>query len=547
MKTVSHTPASNDASADTAGKGSAAFDDLRPEASEQARQIGMIRSAAAPVQMKIRHPVSKSPMTYSTAMKVFDEKNRGEAHRSVYKDIAANVHVIVDFNAALEYAKNYQGAQQMILDKVGNQSPGKFIRAYNSVILEDVNWKTAYEQVEQVHGKEVPEVIEEITALEQEEADMLGTDPSPSVKASYTRTLRVLNEYLDLLNEKMGTAMELKEDAERLTGLLVQVLRNPSLSEGRKTRNSVDVLPTSESIIQDLSSIRSQLEVIYRQLSGMTGLARSMSAKGRARERTGNTVDIGTASPMARSLFENIVVDGATPDKVFEPDNTGYDAPVGVLTFGGIKLDSLANKNTQLDRLSKPQGASDAQDIARITANVDGLPKAEEQTVVYTSQSQKRDRGSGQAPAMLNTNAAAYAFGKGLIDQNDTGDWEWLHIRAASLGGVTDSTNLVPGLSDANTLMMPVESHINELSKLSASYQPLTVTYKPEAALDGNGHAFNYITIEWSLTENNPFGTGTKTKQTGAAKFDITHGRVVAKTDIELLEQHLKAKREGLK
>lgn len=56
--------------------------------------------------------------------------------------------------------------------------------------------------------------------------------------------------------------------------------------------------------------------------------------------------------------------------------------------------------------------------------------------------------------------------------------WEWLHIRAHSLGGDNAVGNLVAGTFDANTKMIPYEAGIQELSQSATPANPFHVMWE---------------------------------------------------------------------
>jgi hypothetical protein len=106
-------------------------------------------------------------------------------------------------------------------------------------------------------------------------------------------------------------------------------------------------------------------------------------------------------------------------------------------------------------------------------------PDAEE--LPFTRELRGRSRGEGQVSEMGGMNAAVYALANNLPNSEST-DWEWLHLRGARLGGVTNSTNLVVGTFSANSAMIPFENQVLQLSKQANRAQPLEVTWS--AALD---------------------------------------------------------------
>ena len=125
------------------------------------------------------------------------------------------------------------------------------------------------------------------------------------------------------------------------------------------------------------------------------------------------------------------------------------------------------------------------------------IPKPLEQVKNAKSNFVAVDRGLGQAAAMKGTNARGYAWYNRIAGW-DTTQWEWLHLRGAGLGGRTDGTNLVLGTRDANTLMMPYESHLRALqivAKDSGDYTGVKVTWKPFGR--ENRHAYKEIHMWW--------------------------------------------------
>lgn len=537
-----HTPASS-----VAG-GTMRFTDNRSKA--------VATDAQAPVaQLLLQDQRTRIIMrSEAKGMRVFDEGVGKGKYKDVRRDVMAqfarSTKYLVDFNVALSYAKDVNGFDRYLADKLVNK-PEKFgenwQNAQDSWVITNINWEQKYEEVKAFYKTEQKFIDEEIADIENERDEVVGEDSEPWQKASYTRVINKLQKSKEALDRGMEEAKGLKNKAVEISEALVRVIRDPGLQQAPRTRSGGLGLPSPHELKGYLADIRTQLQVILDRWVGNAGQARSMSAKGRARQRDGAVKSFGSASSRAQSLFSLIKIDGASPDNVFEPNDDSYEAPTGVLTFGGQKLGNLSDKDKWLDHMDSEKGANDKRDMLQIAANIDQLPKPAAQEVTYTGAAIKKDRGSGQASAMLNTNAAAYAFAKGLIKKAQaTGDWEWLHIRAASLGGVTDSTNLVPGLSDANTLMMPVESHINELSKVSGMIRRTKVRFAPETPLDSGGHTFRYIQLTWLVDRDpNPFAkeVGLQEVQRGEAKFDITQGRVVTKSDIELLEGYLKEKR----
>lgn len=148
------------------------------------------------------------------------------------------------------------------------------------------------------------------------------------------------------------------------------------------------------------------------------------------------------------------------------------------------------------------------------------------------------DRKKGQAVAMNKTNARAYAV---LTDTDgaETTDWEWLHIRAASLGGDTQPFNLVLGTRDANTQMMPFESSLRTLgTKAKTQKQELMVDWTPGAPKNGNVHVVDEIKIAWQFPADRPKIEGSVTVN------PLNTSSVLTKNEVRFLQTQLKEHRD---
>lgn len=152
-------------------------------------------------------------------------------------------------------------------------------------------------------------------------------------------------------------------------------------------------------------------------------------------------------------------------------------------------------------------------------------------------------RGDGQYANMEKTNATGYAYLANIPGWNSQ-RWEWLHIRGAGLGGVTNSTNLVAGTRDANTHMIPFESNIRVLAAAipkSKNYQSLNVEWSASGSIAKAPHAFNTIQIQWRLNHK----TAKAKDINGIARFNPLHtGSNISKKEVELLENALKEVRD---
>ncbi len=159
----------------------------------------------------------------------------------------------------------------------------------------------------------------------------------------------------------------------------------------------------------------------------------------------------------------------------------------------------------------------------------------------------KRDRNGGQTKNMNNTNASAYAM-LANVNGYQGKRWEWLHIRASSLDGPTDGTNLVVGTRDANTQMMPFEANIRALSKLAGEhtdYKHLKVTFGTGAPDASAKHKVPEISIKWELVASDMVEEAEDLS--GEAKFNpLSVGSSISKDEIGIIEEALKGKRDNL-
>lgn len=165
------------------------------------------------------------------------------------------------------------------------------------------------------------------------------------------------------------------------------------------------------------------------------------------------------------------------------------------------------------------------------------------QTLSFTKAPAKKGRGKGQYANMGNTNATGYAFLLGLQGWASQ-RWEWLHLRGAGLGGVTDSTNLMAGTRDANTHMIPFESNIRLLAnevETNDNYRELIVRWS--ATGSRAHHAFANMKIEWRLMPAN----NTAAPASGVAEFSpFQTGNNISKKEVTMIEDALKNAREDI-
>lgn len=164
-------------------------------------------------------------------------------------------------------------------------------------------------------------------------------------------------------------------------------------------------------------------------------------------------------------------------------------------------------------------------------------PVSKLQEATFSNTPVGKDRGLGQYANMANTNAAGYAALVNVANWQAQ-RWEWLHIRGAGLGGATDATNLVIGVRDANTHMIPFESNIRLLSSAvqsSAEYSELKVEWSVSDEVAP--HAYRKIEIKWRLVKK----LATAADHFGEVSFDpLDTGSNISKKEVETLENVLK-------
>ncbi|PCK08974.1 MAG: hypothetical protein COA42_06450 [Alteromonadaceae bacterium] len=177
-----------------------------------------------------------------------------------------------------------------------------------------------------------------------------------------------------------------------------------------------------------------------------------------------------------------------------------------------------------------------------------GATVASPQRKNFSTTPVSKDRDGGQGVNMLNTNASAYAM-MSQVPQWQSKKWEWLHVRAASLGGATDGTNLVVGTRDANTHMMPFEANIRVLGALvgrNYNYDSLDVSFSVLNQFGAAKHRFSEIKIGWVLRKSDAADHGTK-DLSGEAKFaPLSTASSISKDEIGIIETALTGKRDAL-
>lgn len=253
-------------------------------------------------------------------------------------------------------------------------------------------------------------------------------------------------------------------------------------------------------------------------------------AKGRAHnmETEVNPAKIPNDKTLNNHYFNNITLDGKTSGvKVYKKTAVAPNQ-----TSGPLQIMGLNYTNQVLSKKDKSELQNELdQNLGKIHTP---------QTAVFTNTPVGRDRGDGQYKSMGNTNAAGYAW---LLNRLGGQRWEWLHIRGAGLGGMTDSTNLVAGTRDANTHMIPFESNIRHLGtavKNNAAYSHLDVTWSAFSPIAK--YAFSKIAIRWSLFKKK----GGK-QASGYVSFDpLDTSNNISKNEVDKIEEILTDIRKGL-
>jgi hypothetical protein len=143
-----------------------------------------------------------------------------------------------------------------------------------------------------------------------------------------------------------------------------------------------------------------------------------------------------------------------------------------------------------------------------------------------------RDRGVGQTAAMGGWNAlGAAAYGNVFLGHHHdlAQNWEWLHIRGAQLGGVTNGTNLVAGLYVTNSAMIPFEAMIERWARADPT------KFEARFIARGINGAFCHR-IEVQIRANGHSQLG-NLPESVLASFDPVSGKVVDKLAGEFMKR----------
>jgi hypothetical protein len=209
---------------------------------------------------------------------------------------------------------------------------------------------------------------------------------------------------------------------------------------------------------------------------------------------------------------------------------------------GGADSPKGGGPSPRCDRASST--CSDNQKLAKIEAKIDDLVTVQEIKVGRAPVYQQR--GAGQLANMGGSNASAYAALSGVNNWKQS-RWEWLHVRAASLGGKTDGSNLVVGTRDVNTQMMPFESNIRLLGNIvhdnPTRYKKLEATFAVDGQANPARHKVDEIKLSWKLVKADAAPGTVKDIQGEAAFSPLRRDASISKTEVGVLETVLKEER----
>jgi hypothetical protein len=198
---------------------------------------------------------------------------------------------------------------------------------------------------------------------------------------------------------------------------------------------------------------------------------------------------------------------------------------IGGRTYTADELAALTDQH-EIDAMRKSFGT------LRV-ASTDWIPGTQLQVT--------RARESGQTQAMNGWNAkgvaayAKYVLKDALGRDLDLGqDWEWLHVRAAQLGGATANGNLVPGLFATNSAMIAYEALVKNL----AIEDPTHLQARFEVA-GGTGVLVERIILKVrGVADVNGVGhRSLGTEERTLLEFDPLHGRVVDRLAAQFIQR----------
>ncbi|WP_218081198.1 hypothetical protein [Anthocerotibacter panamensis] len=354
-------------------------------------------------------------------------------------------------------------------------------------------------------------------------------------------------EILDGLTLEEEDAPEYLEERSRRSSLTL----NPVRYGPTNKRKNVEPLtlptdsikdkktPTKYEFAQEIHREGVTLKVAIAAIKAVMNLNEGgFSAKGRA-HAMGESDTNSMVGAKDTTWFEGITLDGAKlsrTKKVYKATKKKPEAASDPVNQGFVE-DTGLSKRQRKDKLTE---------LNRSLRALDPNPP----TCKWPRPPASKDRNGGQMQNMANTNASAYAMLAGISGWEGS-KWEWLHVRAASLGGETDGTNLVVGTRDTNTQMMPIESHLRTLANIvkdnNSVYKELEVTFSITGQDSDAPHKVGAINIKWKLIKRSSAAATVK-DGSGEAKFNpLETDASISKTDVAVLEEALKDHRDKVK
>ncbi len=374
---------------------------------------------------------------------------------------------------------------------------------------------------------------------------------------------------LDVLTRSINNYKLLfSEDRPRRRATLNPLKRKRGESvPGERSRTESDVLSGVSAKYQVFNRVIDRVLVLgkkFATLKRMFPLHKGgFSAKGRAhamRERNKNK----KGYQEVKTWFQGIKLDGSelVPNKqVYKPSNVlKIDESAADPAFPGLVRGQgplkKKRKKSQVSTTTEVRYSLESfqQNATLRTTKLQELEKLFaalnlQQKQSYTGPPVSADRNGGQVVNMGNTNATGYAM-LADVPNWENSRWEWLHVRAASLGGKTDGSNLVLGTRDVNTHMMPFEANLRLLANIvneNPNYKALEVDFSVSGQDNKAPHKVDYIRITWKLVKAGGADPTTK-EATGEARFNpLNTSESISKTEVAILEEVLKAKRKGFK
>jgi hypothetical protein len=327
-------------------------------------------------------------------------------------------------------------------------------------------------------------------------------------------------------------AVDYLDGKERETDLLVGEGNKFVLSFNKTEPN------TRSNLADEFKAIRTKLMLIAGELHQSYRVSTgTFSAKGRATDTRNAVVHIDNKydNDADNTFMEGITIDGVKLSNRVNVKKSKTEAEPGV-----IRIKVLGESYDEDDR--------DAKEREQLAEDIDGeLDDLKDSDGLFKGEFTAAGRGKGQESGMEKTNARGYAWATKTKGWKTT-QWEWLHVRGASLGGATDGRNLVLGTRDSNTHMMPFESNLKSLARLAGSgaelrYKHLDVEWSTDG--ENYGHSFDTIKIKWKLEkkDNQP---GSVKEPEGTAEFSpLKVGSVLSKNEVAYLEHALQRSRDG--